>query len=316
MSLYTNIGGGQKQIASLYINKDSSNIALSNAYANINGTNKEIFSATKYCYWRAYPVTKWQLCEYEVDDGTCHYDIRYLKSAYQNSKKVYSSISPTPESDGRMKVLGGVTPSISSIGYYSTTGLMTVDRGLVTPTLTNTGTDYTRETVYKFTNAYFDTGTDNGNTFDQLNISITKAYFVIPRDYNKNAYSTVVIHAPNLNSSYYLNFAHYLPRSFFAPNSLSSSKINVLTYNSSSFDFDSMRFIKFTVSSSDTTSILSSKNINISYARDYYNDTNGYYGTMDTSSYTQDYLPSGGSASSYGIYIFNGYYWIYDGYHA
>ena len=39
------MGGGQKQIASLYINKDSSNTALSNAYANINGTNKEIFSS-------------------------------------------------------------------------------------------------------------------------------------------------------------------------------------------------------------------------------------------------------------------------------
>ena len=38
------MGGGSKQLTSLYINKDGSNKALSNAYGNINGTNKEIFS--------------------------------------------------------------------------------------------------------------------------------------------------------------------------------------------------------------------------------------------------------------------------------
>ena len=57
MPMYTNIGGGSKQIASLYINKDGSNKALNNAYGNINGSKKEIFTATKYYCWRAYPVT-------------------------------------------------------------------------------------------------------------------------------------------------------------------------------------------------------------------------------------------------------------------
>ena len=38
------MGGGSKQLTSLYINKDGSNKALSNAYGNINGTRKELFS--------------------------------------------------------------------------------------------------------------------------------------------------------------------------------------------------------------------------------------------------------------------------------
>ena len=44
MPMYSNIGGGSKQIASLYINKDGNNKALNNAYGNINGSKKEIFS--------------------------------------------------------------------------------------------------------------------------------------------------------------------------------------------------------------------------------------------------------------------------------
>ena len=39
------MGGGQKQLTSLYINKDGSNKALNNVYANINSSSKEIFSS-------------------------------------------------------------------------------------------------------------------------------------------------------------------------------------------------------------------------------------------------------------------------------
>ena len=42
------MGGGQKQIASLYINNSGSNKILNNAYANINGTSKEIFEKIPY----------------------------------------------------------------------------------------------------------------------------------------------------------------------------------------------------------------------------------------------------------------------------
>ena len=38
------MGGGSKQLTSLYINKDGSSKALSNAYGNINGSSKEIFN--------------------------------------------------------------------------------------------------------------------------------------------------------------------------------------------------------------------------------------------------------------------------------
>ena len=61
MSMYTNIGGGSKQLTSLYINKDGSNKALNNVYGNINGSSKEIFTATKKHWWKRYEVTEWEL---------------------------------------------------------------------------------------------------------------------------------------------------------------------------------------------------------------------------------------------------------------
>ena len=39
------MGGGSKQLTSLYVNKDGSNKQLNNAYANINGSSKEIFKS-------------------------------------------------------------------------------------------------------------------------------------------------------------------------------------------------------------------------------------------------------------------------------
>ena len=62
MPMYTNIGGGQKQLASLYINKDGSSKALNNIYANINGSSKVIFSATKYYWYKQHPVSSYTLC--------------------------------------------------------------------------------------------------------------------------------------------------------------------------------------------------------------------------------------------------------------
>ena len=63
MPMYTNIGGGSKQLTSLYINKDGSNKALNNAYGNINGSSKLIFSATKYYWYKQYPVNGYTLCD-------------------------------------------------------------------------------------------------------------------------------------------------------------------------------------------------------------------------------------------------------------
>jgi len=296
------LGGGQKQIASLYINKDSSNIALSNAYANINGTNKEIFSATKYYCWKAYPVNAWELVHCSSAGSSYYeYDIRYLKSAYQNSKKVYSSISSTVESDGRMKVLGGVTPSISSGGYYSTTGLMTVDRGWVTPTLTNTGTDYTRETVYKFTNAYLSTANDGtGNIFDTINIKITQAYYVVPKSYNKNTYTTVRFYVPDDDGSLRSTFGVYLPDDVASPNSLQQ------VYNYPSKNVEGLHSLKSVTLVSD----------GVADVRDTFSSYEGGYGIMDTSNYTDGYMPSATNSVLEYIYIFNGYWWVYDGYHS
>ena len=298
MPMYTNIGGGSKQLTSLYINKDGSNKALNNAYGNINGSKKEIFTATKYYCWRAYPVTAWQLCSYN-GEGRSEYDIRYLKSAYQNSKKVYSSISSTVESDGRMKVTGGVTPSISSGGYYNTTGLMTIDRGWVDASLTNSGTDYTRETVYEFTSAYFSTGTDNGNTFDSIVINITKVYYVVPKSYDKNTYTMVRFYVPNDNGSSANTFGNYIPEDVASPGSLQQ------IYKYSSKYVEGLKNLQTVTITSSTSATCTDSN-----------GSTGGYAIMDESDYADSYMPNiTGSVNKY-IYIFNGYYWVYDGYHA
>ena len=58
MGMYTNIGGGSKQLTSLYINKDGSSKKLSACYANIKGSSKNLLDLTYV--WYKYPVNKWE----------------------------------------------------------------------------------------------------------------------------------------------------------------------------------------------------------------------------------------------------------------
>ena len=44
MPMYNNIGGGQRQIVSLYMNNNGARKALTSAYANISGASKQIFA--------------------------------------------------------------------------------------------------------------------------------------------------------------------------------------------------------------------------------------------------------------------------------
>ena len=62
------MGGGQRQIASLYINKNGTNKQLNNAYANINGSKKEIYGRISYHNYGEYKLTTdgnkmWDLVE-------------------------------------------------------------------------------------------------------------------------------------------------------------------------------------------------------------------------------------------------------------
>ena len=61
MAMYTNIGGTSKELEYLRFNKDGAIQGITDAYANINGTNKEIFSAIKQHWWKRYEVTEWEL---------------------------------------------------------------------------------------------------------------------------------------------------------------------------------------------------------------------------------------------------------------
>ena len=108
MPMYTNIGGGgQKQIASLYINKDGNNKALNNAYGNINGSKKEIFSATKYYWYKQHQVSSYTLCDmpYWKNNTGASYESGYdnylcPKNFYSTSDTIplYSSMSYTNSS--------------------------------------------------------------------------------------------------------------------------------------------------------------------------------------------------------------------------
>ena len=65
------MGGGQRQIASLYINNDGTNKQLNNAYANINGSKKEIYGRISYHNYGEYKLTTdgnkmWDLVETEM----------------------------------------------------------------------------------------------------------------------------------------------------------------------------------------------------------------------------------------------------------
>ena len=92
------MGGGQKQLTSLYINNNGSSKALNNAYANINGSSKEIFAAIKRHWWKRYKVTQWDYNEgtsfydSDTDDTTCTDNTWYSASpdAYHY---IFSSIS-------------------------------------------------------------------------------------------------------------------------------------------------------------------------------------------------------------------------------
>ena len=101
------MGGGSKQLTSLYINKDGSNKALNNAYGNINGTNKEIFSAIKKHWWKRYEVTEWELkkipkssdmivgaVKYNDEFGTDELRIETTKS-YNNWSRKYLWYDPS-----------------------------------------------------------------------------------------------------------------------------------------------------------------------------------------------------------------------------
>ena len=107
------MGGGQKQLASLYINKDGSSKALNNIYTNINGSSKVIFSATKYYWYKQYPVSSYTLCsiQYWQDSTGYSYEgvVNYLcpKSFSSTSDTIplYSSMSYT-NSSGSLQFSG------------------------------------------------------------------------------------------------------------------------------------------------------------------------------------------------------------------
>ena len=73
MPMYANIGGGAKQLTSLYINKDGTRKSISNAYANINAISKEIFaqlySWIRYTYYGSSTQEQYPKIETWSDDS-------------------------------------------------------------------------------------------------------------------------------------------------------------------------------------------------------------------------------------------------------
>lgn len=107
MPMYTNIGGGTKQLTSIYINKDGTRKSISNAYANINAISKEIFaqlySWIKYTYHgsdtrEAYPYLEiWSSEKVETDVlPSILADGLYIATSYtiDKSTKKVSLVNP------------------------------------------------------------------------------------------------------------------------------------------------------------------------------------------------------------------------------
>ena len=130
MPMYTNIGGGSKQLTSLYINKDGSNKELSNAYANINGSSKEIFSKlykwAKYAKGSHYMALQYNYRSWQVS----------LYTTYSICKSISVNSSETEDSSGRGRVYygentvsGAYYPGQTSdtVGYYLCAPYNTID---------------------------------------------------------------------------------------------------------------------------------------------------------------------------------------------
>ena len=107
MPMYTNIGGGTKQLTSIYINKDGTRKSISNAYANINAISKEIFaqlySWIRYTYYgsttrETYPdIDTWSDDITETDIlGSILADGLYIATSYtiNESTKKISLVNP------------------------------------------------------------------------------------------------------------------------------------------------------------------------------------------------------------------------------
>ena len=112
MPIYSNIGGGSKQIASLYINNNGSNKALNNAYGNINGSKKEIFSIETIYTWYKY-------VSYISSTNTSYADYTYTSGAGATLQ-----LKPTPSTTYFTKV-NSTTYTITfygDLGYSNSTG--------------------------------------------------------------------------------------------------------------------------------------------------------------------------------------------------
>lgn len=72
MPIYCNLGGGQRQIASIQTNKDNSKSELLSAYSNISGANKQIFS--KLYRWIKYTYTKTSSYKMSTDTYSSTYN--------------------------------------------------------------------------------------------------------------------------------------------------------------------------------------------------------------------------------------------------
>ena len=134
MSMYINIGGGQKQLTSLYANVNGTQKSLSYAYTNINGSGRKIFPPAYIYKWKKYALTT---------DGALRYDL--VKTLFRNSPisnrmsvdrfnsgYLYTNLGTSYTYDSRTHIVtlnnytryntNDIVPDSSLAGYYALPG--------------------------------------------------------------------------------------------------------------------------------------------------------------------------------------------------
>ena len=177
------MGGGQKQIASLYINNNGSNKGLSNAYGNINGTSKEIFTGVKKYWYRIYPVNSWiQKSESFSDTNPYIFTLRdndyngWENYSYNSSTGIFTLVNKiTLEWNDSSD-----TSSISNTPFYAR---CKYDNNI-------------NHTVTKVTSYSYDSAArDNYSTYGTF-------YYAYPTGYNSSLYNII-------SSSYKYDYYNY-----------------------------------------------------------------------------------------------------------
>ena len=292
------MGGGSKQLTSLYINNSGSSKVLNNAYGNINGSNKEIFSATKYYWWRAYPVTRYKLKKnyyfYNSDLGLSNVLKDNINIDSYPNRYTYKYCDIT--NDGYLKLTSGSKSLTTSTDSYGTTYSYPSGNYLCNTSfvfsgapdyigdITSSSTFYIRDYIYHIKDGYCYYSSDHSEEY--VRIEYDYWYFAIPVEHS-TSYSMVRCLPANNNSSNISAVQKY-PPAIRPMHSLNNN--NVYKYQTDGGDY------LFTFTEVSTTTECEASRTQVT------DSTKGGYGCKWD--YGKAYYT-----------CCNGYWWVYDGYH-